>query len=301
MLWSSGTWGGHVDIVDAQLHIGRGGIEATLAAMDAIGIRSVLLDEFWGTRNSPDPTHIDPGFELRNGAWRAISPTAEEGSLLFPDRFSYLVRIDRWDPDLESVLHLAASSPYVRAVRLQPVWTAEEARAFADGAYDAVFELAERAALPVCLFIPGYVELLPPYLLSHPKLWFVVDHCGMGFGTFPVHRGEEDLRRTSQVAYFDEVLKLAEHPNAALKWSHVQDRFGVQDYPYLELWPLLRRAIDAFGASRIIWASDSSVIPNQSWSDLLYWIRDHPEISDDERAWILAGAARRIFGWPTTE
>lgn len=39
-----------MDIVDAQIHVGRGGIGATLAAMDALGIASVIIDEFWHTR-----------------------------------------------------------------------------------------------------------------------------------------------------------------------------------------------------------------------------------------------------------
>lgn len=34
-----------LDIVDTQIHIGPGHIEETLAAMDALGIRSVMVDE----------------------------------------------------------------------------------------------------------------------------------------------------------------------------------------------------------------------------------------------------------------
>lgn len=288
-----------MDIVDAQLHVGRGKIEPTLEAMDALGIRSVLIDEFWGTRSSEKhPTHIDPGYALSNGAWRAACPTAEQASLLHPERFSYLLRIDRNDPELEAVMRVAGSSPHVRAFRIQPVWTLEEADAFAGGAYAPLLELAQDVGLPVCVFIPGFVELLEPYLRKYPRLTFVIDHCGMGFPDIPPGRRESDARRSLGIDYLGEVLRLAEHPNVALKWSHAQNRFGVQQFPYEPLRPILRRTIEAFGAERLLWASDKSVIRGHSWSDLLLCLRDDPELSRDEKEWILGRSARRVLDWP---
>jgi predicted TIM-barrel fold metal-dependent hydrolase len=289
-----------VDIVDAQLHVGRGKIEPTLEAMDALGIRAVVIDEFWGTRVSEDPTHIAPGFALPNGAWRALCPTAEEASLLHPDRFSYLVRVDRRDPDLASLMRVIASTPHARAVRVQPVWTMDEARAFADGAHDEVFGLADRHGLPVFLFIPGFVELLPRYLAKFPQATFVVDHCGMAFAGIPPDRPDADRRRAESLGYFEEVLKLAEHPNVALKWAHAQRGFASHQYPFEPIRPFLRRAIDAFGAERLLWASDNTVIPDHSWSDMLHALRDDPGLTQEEKAWILGRSARRILGWPVS-
>jgi L-fuconolactonase len=290
-----------MDIVDAQLHLGCGMIAATLEAMDALGIDAVLIDEFWGTWLSDDRTHIAPGYRLPNGAWRAAYPTAEQASILHPDRFSYLVRIDRRDPQLESLMRILASSPHARAVRLQPVWTLEEAARFASGAYDQVFELVEEAGLPAFLFIPGYVELLPRYLAKFPNATFVVDHCGMGFRNIPPDRPEDEARRAREASYFDEVVKLAEFPNLALKWSHAQDCFGVQEFPYEPLRPFLRRAIQAFGADRVLWASDKTVIRGHTWSDLLHYLRDDPELSQEEKEWLLGRSARRILNWPRPE
>jgi predicted TIM-barrel fold metal-dependent hydrolase len=284
-----------VDIFDTQLHIGRGRIEPTLAAMDALGIGAVLLDEFWGTWASPDPTHIHPGYALPNGAWRSTFPTAEEAASVHPERFSYLVRIDRRDPELESVMRLVAGSPHARAFRLQPVWTAEEASEFASGGYDELFDIAQDLGLPVFLFVPGYAELLPRYADRYPDLSFVVDHCGMGFGRVLSHSSSADIARTTDVAYFEVVLRLAEHPNLALKWSHATDIFGVHEYPYEPLRPLLRRALEAFGPERVMWASDSSVIRHETWGDLLHSVRDDPELSTLEREWVLGRAARRIL------
>ncbi|ORA08345.1 amidohydrolase family protein [Mycobacterium arosiense] len=290
-----------MDIVDAQLHLGRGMVTPMLEAMDALGITSVLVDELWGGGlGEAHPTHIEPGYRLGNGAWRAAWPTAEEASIVHPDRFSYVVRIDRRDPQLESVMRFVGSTPHARAFRLQPVWTLDEVEAFANGAYWHLLEIAREVALPLFLFIPGYVELLEPYARRYPDLTFVIDHCGMEFPGIPLDRPQPKMRAAQDVGYFDQVLRMAELPNVALKWSHAQDCFGVATFPYDALRPLLRRAIEAFGADRLLWASDKSVMAGHTWSDLLDCIRNDRELSRDEREWILGGSARRILKWPLT-
>jgi predicted TIM-barrel fold metal-dependent hydrolase len=290
-----------LDVVDTQLHLGRGKIDATLEAMDAVGITSVLIDEYWGGWTAENPPHIQPGFKLPNGAWRAQTPTSEEAANLHPDRFAYLVRVDREDPDLACVMRLAGSAPHARAVRIQPAWTVDEARAFGEGAYDELFALAQRYALPVFMFIPGYVELTPRYLAKHPELTLIVDHCGMGFPQAARERPAAERERVLSAAYFDEVLRLADYPNACLKWAHAQERFGAHDYPYEPLRPLLRRALDAFGADRVMWASDSTTVPGHSWSDLLHAVRDDPGLSADEKAGVLGRTARRVLDWPAAD
>lgn len=286
-----------MDIVDAQVHVGRGRITETLAAMDALGIRSLLIDEFWGEFSQGHPSHLQPGYALPNGSWRTAWPTATEAQLLYPDRFAYLVRIDPLDPDLEHVMRSAASSSGTKAFRLQPVWTIAEAEAFAAGSHDRVLEIAQDIGLPICFFVPGYAEVMGRYLAKFPQLTFVIDHCGMGFPTIPIGRPDADAARTLQPSYFSEVLKLADYPNVVLKWGHAPDRFGVADYPYAPLFPYLRQAISAFGADRILWASDHSVLPHRTWVDSLMYIRESSELSHKEKQWILGATARRVFRW----
>nr|WP_297492590.1 amidohydrolase family protein [Acidocella sp.] len=287
-----------MDILDAQVHVGRGKIATTLAAMDALGIRSVIIDELWELRMGAHPTHIQPGHVLPNGSWRTAYPTAVEAALSHPERFAFLVRIDPRDPQLESVMRTVGSTPGALAFRLQPVWTLEDAEGFAKGSYEPLLEIAQDIGLPVCLFLPGYAEALPRYLKKFPRQMFIVDHCGMGMAQFPAGRDEAQARRVSEPGYFDHVLALAEFPNVALKLSHAQSHFGTPDYPYAGLRPYWRRAIAAFGAERLIWASDNTVIPHHSWADMLYYLRDDPEFSGEEKAWMLGRAARKIFNWP---
>jgi L-fuconolactonase len=286
-----------IEIIDGQYHIGRGAISETLSAMDALGIQGAILDEYWGTQRDASFLRTDPGYDLANGAFRTASPTAELACLLHSDRFSYLVRVDRNDPQISCLLEVLASSPHVKALRLQPVNTAEEAEAFRRGLYDAVFAQAQTLGLAVCLFIPGHAELLPRYAQKFPNLWFVVDHSGMGYAGLPPNRPQQEIIRTTSAEYLAEVVRLAELPNVALKWSHAQDFFGVERYPYASLLPRLRQVVSAFSAERVIWASDSSVMPH-TWADLLYCIREAPDLDEEEKAAILGGSARRIFSWP---
>ena len=49
-----------MDVVDTEVHIGPGGIERTLAAMDALGIRFILIDEYWTGDRPGDPAYPVP-------------------------------------------------------------------------------------------------------------------------------------------------------------------------------------------------------------------------------------------------
>lgn len=51
-------------------------------------------------------------------------------------------------------------------------------------------------------------------------------------------------------------------------------------------------------ASKSIWDSDKTVIRGHTWSDLLHWLKDDPELSHTEKEWILGGTARCILKWP---
>jgi predicted TIM-barrel fold metal-dependent hydrolase len=267
-----------MEIVDGQVHIGAEGFAPMLAQMDALGIRAALLDEFWSRNEAGQQM---PGYEVTGGAWRCVSPLAEQAALQHPDRFAYLLRVNRQDPDLEGLIRLLASSPHARALRLLPL---SDGQAFAAGAYDGLFAMAQAARLPVFIALAGKVELLAAYARKFPDLTLIIDHCGMPWAP-------------KDVAYFDAVLKLAAHPNVALKWAHAQNLFSVDAYPYTPLMPHLRRAIDAFGPERIVWASDHSQVKEHSWGQLLYSIRDTAELSAAEKAWVLGGSLRRLIGW----
>jgi L-fuconolactonase len=288
-----------LDIVDVQLHLGPGPVEPTLVEMDALGVRSVLIEEYWvGAHGEGDHDALMPGYRLPNGAWRSVYPTAMSASLRYPDRFAYFVRLDRRDPGLEQHMRTIAAEPGAKGFRVLGCWSAEETAALADGAYDALFDVAQDVGLPVCIFVPGHVELLPRYLRRFPRLQFVLDHLGIGMRGHPPGRSEAEEARTGDPSYFSEVLKLAEFPNLAVKLSHAPMLLRAGDYPFDAVRPYLRRAIEAFGADRLLWASDAMIMPHYAWADLLNYLRLDPELSDAEKSAILGANARRVFNWP---
>jgi predicted TIM-barrel fold metal-dependent hydrolase len=280
-----------MDILDTQLHISPDQIPTVLGGMDALGIQSVLLDEFWMRRPYGDPDFFEPGYALPGGAWRSTYPTAETASLLHPDRFGIVLRVDRNDPDLEAVIRHAGQHPHVRALRVLPTWSPHEAQAFAAGAYAELFALAQDVQLPVFAYAPGQVEPLAGYAAAVPELTLIIDHCGMPQPGMPGDHTEE----TATAAYFDRVLELAELPNLALKWSHDREVFHAPTDDDTRRY--LREVIDRFGAHRILWASDRTVLPARTWSSILGSVRDNPDLTDDEKGWILGASARQLLNW----
>jgi predicted TIM-barrel fold metal-dependent hydrolase len=108
---------------------------------------------------------------------------------------------------------------------------------------------------------------------------------------------DAEVART-QGAAFDEMLRLGGRPNVALKWAHAQYLFRVTDYPFAGLRPILRRALDAFGPERVMWASDFSAVQSENrWGELLFWLRDNPDLSADEREGLLGRNLRAWLDW----
>ncbi len=284
------------DIVDGQVHIGPGGVDTALAQMNALGIKAVLIDEYWFFRGANnEPHHV-----LENGVQRPVAPTAELAALLHPDRFSYLLRVDVADPVFAAVIRQVRDAPGGRALRIDPGMSAERRAMFASGGYDHILAAAAENGLPVFAFAPDDPAAFARAAKSFPGLKLIVDHCGVfsnsmrsSFANLP------PLSDAEQMALFDEVLALSEYPNVALKWGHSSGMFDLPVWPGDGLWPILRKAVGAFGAERVMWASDFSVNQRgESWADLLYGVLGDPDLTQGEREWVLGKSLRTWLDWP---
>ena len=272
-----------MDIVDAQLHLSLSpGADGIIAAMDALGIASVVLDEVWG-RNEND--HATPCVEFADGAYRPLSPCAQVASLRCPDRFSFLQRITRRDPQLASLIPILASSPGCRSLRVV-IGSRQEREAFATGAYDELLGLAQAHGLPISVLSKDAGALFRDAVPRFPDLQFVIDHCGWG--------------KTDQE--WGEVLALARNSNTCLKWSHASRAFGQSSDPGAGIQRAFLRAIDAFGVERMLWASDATHEESAAtWAELLSFVRDNPALSQGDKEWVLGKTARRVFRWNASQ
>jgi predicted TIM-barrel fold metal-dependent hydrolase len=298
-----------MDILDSQIHLGPGHITETLAAMDAVGVKQALVDEFWIGMD------FMPFYKINDGVRRPITPTAELAALTYPDRFSYLVRIDRRDPEMPGLSRLAAAKPHARALRIPPGINQTELTALAEGGYDPLLKAALDAGLDVIFVaIPGHAPAMGPVIKKFPGLKFVIDHCGMPSPPFtqaqrakigmnePLPPQGDTSTEEGKWREFEKVLRLADqHPNVGLKWAHAQRMFGVSGYPFPALRPFMKKAFDSFGAERMMWASDVSANQSgESWAQLLFWIMDNPDLSASDRAQFLGGTARKWLKWPVS-
>lgn len=283
----------HVDVVDAQAHLFFSMDDRqALAAMDALGIRSLLIDEYWGYDAQGRPGN---GFDLRGGIRRRVHPLAERASFAHPDRFAYLVKLTRTDPLLHALVELAADHPHVRAIRVD-IRSPEEVRQLRDGGYSDFFRTVQRHGLPLFLLLPPDTAPAATRALNdHPALPIVLDHCGMASGPDT----------------FQDVLELAHFPNAMLKWCHAPSKLSRSAYPFADAIPQLHRALDAFGRERILWASDFTAVraapwpadpgfqrPAYTWAESLFYLRHADALSLSDKQWILGGTARRLLAWP---
>lgn len=284
-----------MDIVDAQVHIGPGSIGETLAAMDALGIRGIVVDEYW----LDNVFSYDPHEVLEGGVIRPVCPTAELASLRYPERFSWVLRINRMDPEYKAQVRKVRESSGGRAVRLIPGMDPREVQAFAAGEYDSLLGEVCENGLPLFLHLPDQPEMIDACAKRFPNLRIIVDHCGLFSNDMrAMNPAAAHLTDEEQFALYDRVLALSDCPNVGLKWAHYSTMFRLPAYPGVELQPILRRTISAFGMERLMWASDFSV--NQSgdtWGELLYGIRGNADLTDRECAALLGETARSWLDW----
>jgi predicted TIM-barrel fold metal-dependent hydrolase len=303
-----------MEIVDAQVHLNQlvpdwrtADTDAVIAtgvqAMDAVGIDAVLIAESRGFDSKMRPAL---GPELPNGAIRGRFPFSERAVSVHPDRFAYLVRIDVKDFELERIVGEVRTKPGALCMRIVPIPDTGEVASLEHGEFEPLFAAAERHAVPVFAWLPGRSHLLVPYLRKFPKLQFILDHCGVGVA--PPHDGKIAPTLASsmtptlggRVAQLDQVLDLAAYSNLALKWSHAPSLLSREPYPHRDVLRLLRRAIDAFGIERLMWASDytqARAETKQPWAQALYYLLDSDLLSETEKEWILGRSVRKALGW----
>lgn len=267
------------DIVDAQVHIEPHFGEAVLLSeMQALGIRSVLLEEFWGfdAHNLPLPHALLPG-----GQARPLSPLATAAAARLPERFAFVQRVNGDDPDIANLISSLALTPGCRGLRFN-LFDPQTLVAFQNGHFDEVLREARRHDFAVGILAKDAGSALRATLDRFPDQRFVIDHCGWPRGPMQ----------------WEQVLALSTLPNVWLKWSHARRAFRGAN-PTRMIRSELGRAIQYFGRERVMWASDvTQDAAHLPWADLLADVRD-VGLSPNDLEWVLARSARVAYCWPS--
>ena len=150
-----------------------------------------------------------------------------------------------------------------------------------------LFRAAARKGLAVCPLINpddlGYVDAL---CQKFPETTVVVDH----FARIGIS-GTIDPQALARLC------RLARFPNTHVKTSAFY-ALGKKQPPYTDLTPMIRQVVEAFGPSRLMWASDCpfQVQGIHSYESSLALIRDEIEfLSEADKSWMLRGTAERVF------
>lgn len=163
--------------------------------------------------------------------------------------------------------------------------------------------LAAMAELGVKLWFyaeVAQVALLDRMLDMLPDLVVVMNHLGFCPSIWDEMRVDEHRRPRFDVtlppASLETVATLARHPNVYVHMSG-QYAFTHNSYPYADLKPVVERVYAAFGAGRMMWASDYPwIAPEPGYAETLALVDHHlPAITADERLAIRGGTAARLF------
>ena len=90
---------------------------------------------------------------------------------------------------------------------------------------------------------------------------------------------------------------MAKHRQVTVKVSAFY-ALGKKRPPHLELAPLIERVVEAFGATRLMWASDSpyQLQGENNYKASIELIRDRLDfLNDEDRQWLLRKTAEQVY------
>ncbi|MDB5392639.1 MAG: amidohydrolase 2 [Rhodospirillales bacterium] len=256
----------------------RAATEALLGAMDAVGV---------------DHAIIAPRHDAAMGEYAVTQ---------YPGRLGRVIMLDADAADIDEQVARAKATPGVVALR-QVVSDYIGTRGAEDlkaGKFDPLFAAAQRHGIAIFLLAPGHPADLADAARGYPDLTLIVDHFGLR--QYPPLSMDPDPWEK-----LPGLLALSRFPNVTVKFCGAQ-LLSSEPYPHADVWPVLRRVIDAFGVGRLMWASDFTRLrmtpPGTPWcgtyADTLRFVSDSDQLSEDERRAILGGTAQRILCWPPT-
>jgi predicted TIM-barrel fold metal-dependent hydrolase len=136
-----------------------------------------------------------------------------------------------------------------------------------------------------CLINPDALPDLGRMCTKYPDTPVIIDHlCRIG------------VNGTIRDRDVDALCAMAKHKCILVKVGAFY-ALGKKDPPYLDLEPLVRKVVGAFGASRCMWESDCPFqVDKHLYTDSLDLIRKRLKfLSDDDREWLLRRTAEEFL------
>jgi predicted TIM-barrel fold metal-dependent hydrolase len=210
---------------------------------------------------------------------------------LYPDRFVGTAIVDPLAarPD-QAMLELAPKG--VRAFRIAPNYSKlPPSRWLEPEGYKAMFAAAAKSGQSLsCLIGPDAFAEVDRMCGAFPETPVIIDHLG--------RIGVDGTIRNEDV---EALCQLARHAKLSVKVGAFY-ALGKKTPPYLDLAPMIRAVVNAFGARRCMWESDCPFqVVNDKYSDSIALVKDRLDfLSADDKAWILGKTAERLLFNPAS-
>jgi predicted TIM-barrel fold metal-dependent hydrolase len=175
----------------------------------------------------------------------------------------------------------------VRAFRIAPNFSQlPPARWLEPPGYSAMFDAAAKGGQALsCLIDPSGFAEVDRMCARFPETTVIIDHLGrIGVSGTIAPEEVEALRA------------LAKHKNVLVKVGAFY-ALGKKAAPYLDLAPLIRQVVQAFGADRCLWESDSPFeVTRGKYAESLALVRDRLDfLTDDQKEALLWRTAERVL------
>lgn len=200
-----------------------------------------------------------------------------------PGVFGGVAVIDHTAADVEGEMDRLLARG-VRGFRLQPAGRPAGEWLCAPG-YDRMFAHAATTGQAMCCLLnPDGLPDLARMCEAFPETTVVIDHLAR-IGIDGEIRDEEAQA----------LCALARYPRVHVKISAFY-ALGAKQPPYTDLLPLVGQVLAAYGAERLMWATDCPFqVQSVPYEASLALVRDHLQCSPAERDWLLRGTAERLF------
>lgn len=176
----------------------------------------------------------------------------------------------------------------VRAFRIRPPHTGlDPAKWLQPEVYDKMFKAgADLNQAMSCLIDPRALPELTRMCKKYPKTPVIIDHmCRIGI--------DGEIRDKD----VDALCKMADHKRVMVKVGAFY-ALGKKKAPYLDLAPLIKKVVNAFGPERCMWESDCpfQVQGEHTYKASIDLIRTKLDfLSKEDREWLLRKTAENFF------
>jgi predicted TIM-barrel fold metal-dependent hydrolase len=208
---------------------------------------------------------------------------------LYPERFVGTAIVDPLGPHPDHAM-LELLPRGVRACRIAPNYSKQPlARWLQPEGYAAMFQAAARSGQALsCLINPAAFPEVDRMCRRFPETLVIIDHLG-----------RIGVTGTIDTKDVDALCALARHPRLFIKVGAFY-ALGKKKPPYLDLAPLIKRVVQAYGASRCMWESDCPFqVNSDKYDDSLTLIRKRLDfLSDLDREWLLGKTAETTLFRP---